>query len=134
VTVAATAQACFDALTDFEHLADWQRVLKRVEVIERDRAGATVEYVLDAKIREVRYRLVLHYDAPSRLAASYVSGDFHDMSAEWRFTQRRRGATDVSLELHLDPGWHVPRPIRSVLQELVMSRAMRDLKARVEAA
>ncbi len=132
ITVAATPQACFDTLTDLERLADWQRALKRVEVIERHNGGAIVEYVLDAKLREVKYRLALKYDAPHLVAATYISGDFRDLSAEWRFKDIGDALTEVELALHLDPGLRLPGPIRSMLQDVVMTRAMRDLKTRVE--
>ena len=35
------------------------------------------------------------------------------------------------LELELDPGRFVPGPVRNVVREVVMGRALRDLKARV---
>jgi ribosome-associated toxin RatA of RatAB toxin-antitoxin module len=132
-TVAASPQQCFDLLTDYEHLVDWQGSLKRVEVIERDAAGATVEYVLDAKVREVKYRLRLEHHPPGRLVSTYVSGDFRDLSAEWRFTQTAEATTIVELQLQLEPGWRIPGPIRAIVQSVVMSRAMNDLKVRVEA-
>jgi ribosome-associated toxin RatA of RatAB toxin-antitoxin module len=134
VLVAATPQACFDALTDYERLPEWQGSLKRTVVVERRDGGAVVEYVLDARVREVTYRLSLEYDAPGRISTTYVSGDFRDLSAEWRFDESEGGVTRVQLELHLDAGWRVPGPIRSVVQDLVLSRAMRDLKSHVEAA
>lgn len=131
VTVAATPQACFDALTDYERLADWQGALKRVEVIERDVDGAVVEYVLDAKVREVAYRLRLDYEAPHRLVSRYVSGDFRDLSAQWRFTERD-GATEVVLELEVDVGWFLPGPVRAIVREVVLGRALGDLKKHFE--
>jgi ribosome-associated toxin RatA of RatAB toxin-antitoxin module len=132
VTVTASAQECFDALTDYERLPDWQRALKRVEVIERGDDGAVVEYVLDAKLREVSYRLQLAYDAPRALTTTYVSGDFRDLSAAWRFADNGDGTTDVLLELRIDPGRFIPGPVRSVVQDVVMGRAMSDLKRHVE--
>jgi len=128
-TVRATPQACFDALTDYERLTEWQQALKRVDVIERHPGGATVEYVLDAKVREVRYRLLLSYDAPRALASRYVEGDFQDLSAQWRFRPTEDGLTEVTLDLRLDPGWRIPGPIRALVEKVVMSRAMHDLQA-----
>ena len=34
----APPQACFDALTDFERLPEWQGAVRDVEVLERDAA------------------------------------------------------------------------------------------------
>lgn len=132
-TIAAPAQACFDALTDYEHLPDWQRAVRAVHVIERDGEGRgkVVEYEVDAKLRTVRYRLRQTYDEPHRLGSEYLGGDFRDFTGEWRFTERD-GHTEVELDLDIDPGRFVPGPVRSAIREYVMTRAVRDLKRRVE--
>jgi ribosome-associated toxin RatA of RatAB toxin-antitoxin module len=88
--------------------------------------------VLDAKLREVTYRLRLAYDEPHTIKSEYVSGDFRDLSAVWRFTENGNGTTDVHLELDIDAGRFIPGPVRSVVRDVVMSRAMSDLKRRVE--
>lgn len=131
-TVAASAQACFDALTDYEQLAEWQGALKSVEVLERYDDGALVAYALDAKVRTVRYTLRLEHDPPHRIGSRYVEGDFRSLEAEWRFTERPDGRTDVVLELELDPGRFVPGPVRNAVREIVMGRSLRDLRRRVE--
>jgi ribosome-associated toxin RatA of RatAB toxin-antitoxin module len=133
-TVAAPAQACFDALTDYERLPEWQGAVKSVDVLERDEQGRglVVEYAVDAKVKTVRYRLRQVYDEPHVLGSEYVGGDFRDFSGEWRFTERDDGTTEVELELEIDPGRFVPGPVRSAIREYVMTRAMRDLRRYVE--
>lgn len=49
--------------------------------------------MLDAKLREVTYRLRLAYDEPHMIKSEYVSGDFRDLSAVWRFTENGNGTT-----------------------------------------
>ena len=109
--IAADPQACFDALTDFERLPDWQRAVRDVQVLERDEQGrgAVVEYEVDAVVRTVRYRLRQVYDEPCRLASEYLGGDFRDFVGEWRFEQRGDGGTRAELDLRIDPGAFVPR-------------------------
>ncbi|MEA2124229.1 MAG: hypothetical protein QOI80_1011 [Solirubrobacteraceae bacterium] len=133
-TIAASPQACFDALTDYERLPEWQRAVKAVDVLERDERGrgTIVEYAVDAKLKTVRYRLRQQYDEPHRLGCQYVCGDFRDFSGEWRFGARDDGTTEVELDLDIDPGRFVPGPVRSAIREFVMTRAVRDLKAHVE--
>jgi ribosome-associated toxin RatA of RatAB toxin-antitoxin module len=134
ITVSAPPQRCFDALTDYERLPEWQGAVKDVSVLERDERGrgALVEYAVDAKVKTVRYRLRQRYDEPKVLGSDYVSGDFRDFSGEWRFGDNGDGTTTVELELDIDPGRFVPKPVRSVIREYVMTRALRDLKAHVE--
>ena len=131
----APPQACFDALTDYERLPEWQGAVRDVEVLERDAAGrgTIVEYVVDARVKTVRYRLRQVYDEPHRLAGEYVGGDFRDFCGEWRFESIDEGArTRVELDLRIDPGRFVPGVLRKAISDAVMRRALSDLKAHLE--
>jgi ribosome-associated toxin RatA of RatAB toxin-antitoxin module len=132
--IAAAPQACFDALTDFEHLPDWQGAVRDVRVLERDGEGrgSIVEYEVDAGFKRVRYRLRQVYDEPRRLASEYLGGDFRDFCGEWRFEEAGDGRTHVELDLRIDPGRFVPRIVRTTIADTVMRRALRDLKAHLE--
>jgi ribosome-associated toxin RatA of RatAB toxin-antitoxin module len=132
--IAAPPQACFDALTDYERLPEWQGAEKSVQILERDAQGrgSVVEYEVDVKVRTVRYRLKQVYDEPRTLGSEYLSGDFRRFAGEWRFTDNGSGGTHVELDLDIDPGRFVPGPVRSVIREFVMTRALRDLKAHLE--
>jgi ribosome-associated toxin RatA of RatAB toxin-antitoxin module len=129
----ASPQACFDALTDFESLPRWQRAVREVRVLERDEEGrgTVVEYVVDARVRSVRYRLRQVYDEPHRVASEYLGGDFRDFSGEWRF-EPVDGHTHAELDLAIDPGRFVPGPLRGLIRDAVMRSALRDLKRYVE--
>jgi ribosome-associated toxin RatA of RatAB toxin-antitoxin module len=132
----ASPQACFDALTDYERLPEWQGAVKRAQILERDDEGrgAIVAYEVDARFKTVRYRLRQVYDEPRRLASEYLGGDFRDFAGEWRFEPRDDGGTHAELELRIDPGRFVPGPLRSAIADAVMRRALRDLKRHVERA
>jgi ribosome-associated toxin RatA of RatAB toxin-antitoxin module len=130
----ATPQECFDALTDFERLPEWQGAVKAVRVLERDEAGrgSVVEYTVDARVKTVRYTLRQIYDEPRRIASEYLGGDFRDFSGEWRLEPAAGGGTHVELDLRIDPGRFVPGPVRKAIADAVMRRALRDLKAYLE--
>jgi ribosome-associated toxin RatA of RatAB toxin-antitoxin module len=132
--IAASPEDCYAALTDFEHLPEWQGAVRRAEVLERDEEGRglVVEYEIDAKVRTVRYTLRQIHQPPQRLGCAYLGGDFRDFSGEWRFTPLQDGRTGVELELRIDPGRFVPRPLRAAISDAVMRRAMRDLKRHLE--
>jgi ribosome-associated toxin RatA of RatAB toxin-antitoxin module len=133
--IAASPQACFDALTDFESLPQWQGAVRDVRVLERDEAGrgTIVEYEVDVRFKTVRYRLRQVYDEPRRLASEYLGGDFRDFCGEWRFEPTGDDGTRVELDLRIDPGLYVPGFLRGAIADAVMRRALRDLKAFVEA-
>lgn len=130
----APPEAIFAALTDYERLPEWQGAVKAVRVLERDAQGrgTVVEYEVDAKVKTVTYRLQQVYDEPARLGSEYLGGDFKNFSGEWRFTGRGDGTTHVELELDIDPGRFVPGPVKNVIRDFVMTRALRDLKTHVE--
>ena len=134
--IAATPEACYDALTDFERLPEWQGAVRSVEVLERDEhgRGTVVEYEIDAKVKRVRYRLRQLHDPPGRLGSEYLGGDFRDFAGEWRFVGLGDGRTRAELDLRVDPGRFVPGPVRGAISDAVMRRALRDLKAHLERA
>jgi ribosome-associated toxin RatA of RatAB toxin-antitoxin module len=132
--ISATPEACYAALTDYEHLPEWQGAVRAARVLERDELGrgAVVEYEVDAKLKLVRYRLRQIYEEPWRLSSEYLGGDFRDFSGEWRFERLPSERTLAQLDLQIDPGRLVPRPLRSIIAQAVMGRALSDLKAYVE--
>jgi ribosome-associated toxin RatA of RatAB toxin-antitoxin module len=134
--IEATPQQCFDLLTDYERLPEWQGAVRSASILERDAQGrgAVVEYEVDARVKTVRYRLRQVYDEPARLASEYLGGDFRDFSGEWRFVALDARRTRVELDLRIDPGRFVPGPVRGVIADAVMRRALRDLKTHLESA
>jgi ribosome-associated toxin RatA of RatAB toxin-antitoxin module len=130
----ASPQACFDALTDYERLPEWQGAVKDAQVLERDEQGrgSVVAYEVDARFKTVRYRLRQVYDEPRRLASEYLGGDFRDFAGEWRFEPGCDGGTHAELDLRIDPGRLVPGPLRTAIADAVMRRALRDLKRHLE--
>jgi ribosome-associated toxin RatA of RatAB toxin-antitoxin module len=126
----APPQACFDALTEYERLPEWQGAVKSIEVLERDDQGrgSVVEYEIDAKFKTVRYRLRQVYDEPRRVGSEYLGGDFRDFAGEWRFLPIDGGRrTRAELDLRIDPGRFVPGPLRRAISDAVMRRALSDL-------
>jgi ribosome-associated toxin RatA of RatAB toxin-antitoxin module len=134
VRIKCFPQDCFDALTDFERLPEWQNAVRAARVIERDahERGAVVEYEVDTGVRRVRYTLRQEYEEPYRLGSRYVSGDFRAFEGEWRFTPERNGYTRAELEVSIDPGRLVPRPVRALISRVVVQRALDDLKTHIE--
>ena len=134
--IAATPQQCYDALTDFEHVPDWQGSVRSIEVLERDEEGrgTVVAYEVDAKLKRVRYTLRQVHEPPHRLGSEYIEGDFRDFAGEWRFVDLGSKRTRAELDLRIDPGRFVPGPVRSAISDAVMRRALKDLKSHLESA
>lgn len=133
--IAAPPRQCFDALLDVERLPEWQGALRSARVLERDSDArpSVVEFEVDARVRRVRYRIRQTYDEPRRIGSEYLGGDFRDFGGEWRFAEVDGGTrTRVELDLTIDPGRFVPGPVRSLIADAVMRRALADLKVHVE--
>jgi ribosome-associated toxin RatA of RatAB toxin-antitoxin module len=133
VDVAAPAQACFDALTDYERLPQWQSRVRSCEVIDRDAQGRgrEVAYEVDAKIRIVRYRLRHDYDEPTRIGSTYLGGDFRLFEGHYDLADTDGGCR-VTLRLAIDPGLRLPRPMVRIVNEAVMGRALSTLREHTE--
>jgi ribosome-associated toxin RatA of RatAB toxin-antitoxin module len=133
--VAASAQACFDALTDYERLPDWQSRVRSCTVLARDEEGRglEVEYEVDAKVRTVRYRLRHDYDEPWRIGSTYLGGDFRLFEGHYDFAEAGEGCR-VTLRVAIDPGLRLPRPMVRVINEAVLGRALAELREHVEGA
>jgi ribosome-associated toxin RatA of RatAB toxin-antitoxin module len=133
IDVEATPQDCFAVLTDYAHLPEWQSRVCECRVLERDEQGrgSIVEYAIDAKLRVVRYRLRHVYEEPTAIGSEYVDGDFRDFAGGYHF-DTRNGATRVTFELRIDPGFRVPGRVIRMLGQTVMGRSLQDLKTRVE--
>jgi uncharacterized membrane protein len=134
IEIAATPQACFDAITDYESFPEWQRAVKDVEVLTRDEAGhgKQVAFEIDAKLRSVRYTLDYAYEEPHHVSWSYVEGDPKEVDGELVLEDRGDEVTLATYSLRIDAGMWLPGPVVSVLNEQVMQGALEDLKRRVE--
>ena len=134
IAVAAPAQACFDALLDYESMPEWQSTVRRCTVLSRDDAGRglDVEWEIDAKLRTVHYTLRYEYDEPHRIDCAYVDGDVKSIDGEYVLAEDGDGRTLVTFRLEIDPGMWVPGKVKRMLNEQVMRRSIEDLKRRVE--
>ncbi|MEA2430308.1 MAG: hypothetical protein QOI19_781 [Thermoleophilaceae bacterium] len=134
IVVEGTPQQCFDALLDYESFPEWQRAVKSVEVVKRDRSGRglDVEFEIDAKVRTIHYQLRYSYEPPHRIAWEYLGGDVKDVDGEMVLEDRGDGTTLATYSLALDPGVWLPGPLQKVLNDQVMKGSVEDLKRRVE--
>jgi len=130
----ASPQDCFDAITDYETFPDWQEAVESVSVESRydDGLAREVAFVVDAKVKKVRYRLEYSYEEPERIVWDYLDGDVRDIDGEFRFDDQGDGTTLATYSVELDAGVWMPGPIKKVLSDQVMKRSVEDLKRRVE--
>jgi hypothetical protein len=107
--------------------------VKETTVLDRDDAGRgrDVEFVIDARVKQVRYVLRYSYEPPGWIGWEYVEGDVKDVGGEFVLEQADDGVTLATYRIALDPGVWLPGPIKKVLTDQVMKGAVDDLRRRV---
>jgi ribosome-associated toxin RatA of RatAB toxin-antitoxin module len=132
--IAATPEACFKAICDFETYPQWQSAVRSCVVEERDAEGrgVLVDTKIDAKVKSVRYRLRYEYDPPHRASWTFIDGDVRDISGFFGFEPGRDGGCLATYSLDIDPGRFVPGPIKDVLKNVLMRGCLAELAKHVE--
>lgn len=133
IEIEATPQECFDAITDYDNIVDWQSAAESAEVLDyhEDGKGKTVQWLVDAKVKKVKYQLEYHYEEPGYVTWDFLEGDVKELEGSYRF-EESNGGTVATFELNIDPGVWIPGPIARTLNDQVMTQALKDLKSRVE--
>jgi ribosome-associated toxin RatA of RatAB toxin-antitoxin module len=130
--IAAPAERCFDAMSDFESYPEWQSQVKRCTVLERARDAVLVETVTDIMVREIRYVLRYRFDRPHRLWWEYVEGDARDVEGDFSLQDLGDGTAEATYRIAVDPGRFVPGAVGRLVAREGTRRAVEDLRARVE--
>ena len=138
--VAATSiERCYEHLLDVERYPQWYpEGAKRVEVLERDAAGAAakVDAVLAAVAGPLRkdfpMRLAIEQDRPTRIALARVAddrGDHELLTIAWML--RALGETQTELTVELGARLDVPMflPIDPVAREVANGFLQAALKS-----
>jgi ribosome-associated toxin RatA of RatAB toxin-antitoxin module len=137
-TIAASPQALFDGVTDFDRYTDWIRDLKSVEVLARDDDGRALEvrYRAAAMGRSTSYTLQYDYtDAPRQLPWKLVDGDIMrrlDGAYEFHPVDGDADRTDVEYWLTVELIVPLPAFVKRRAESKIMHNALRELKAHVE--
>lgn len=135
VVIDAPPEVVAEAALDVESYPVWARSVKEVVVVERDGDGrpSLVSFVASALGRRVRYTLRYDYSAmPDCCSWSLVEGDPRAVTGEYSFQGKAEGPTEVGYRLEVDLGIPLPGIVRRRAEHLVLSHALKELKAYVE--
>ncbi len=128
----APIERCWELVSDVASGPAWQRVLERVDVIERDQQGRPLicDTVNDAKLTKVRCRVRMHYEPSRRLAFTRVQSDDVDaMEGAWVLEDLGAGRTRATYSLAVDPGriGILARPLERVIRSFVIGHQADEL-------
>ena len=136
-SVSATPEACFAVVADIERYPEWAADIKKVEVHERDPEGRPLLVTFRAAAfgRSTSYTLAYDYsEAPRVLLWRLTEGDITTkLDGCYVFDLRDEGGTEITYHLEVELRVPIPGFIKMRAQSRIMSTALRELKARVEA-
>lgn len=146
IVIDAVPQACFDVAMRFEQYPEWAGDIKDVTVDERDAGGrgVLVRFRTAAFGRSTSYTLRYDYaEAPKVLSWVEVAGDLTSkLDGAYIFADTTvagpggasRPATEVTYHLEAELKLPIPGFVKRRAEGRIMHTALRQLKARVEAA
>ncbi|HLK10295.1 MAG TPA: SRPBCC family protein [Candidatus Binatia bacterium] len=131
--VAASPEACFAVLTDFDAYPRWSSPVKSTRVLERrpDGLARRVDFVLDMTVRTVHYVLEYDYDPPHGASWRLVEGDLAGVDGSYRFTPEGEG-TRATCEQAIDLGFWVPGFLRSTFERKALRDSVEEFRRAVE--
>ena len=93
-------------LQDVIAAPEWQGGLDKVTALERDADGrpTLVDSESDIKVRRVKSRVRIRYEAPTRLSWTQEKGDMKSVEAVWELEDLGNERTRASYTLDADPG------------------------------
>ena len=138
-TIDAPPRTCYDVAIDFESYPAWARGIKEVEVVTRDTQdrGTVVRFRAAAMGRSTTYLLGYDYSgAPGEVSWRLLQGDItRKLDGRYVFSAAEDAddATDVVYELEVELVIPLPSFVKRRAEGLIMTAALPELKARVEA-
>lgn len=133
IEIKATPERILDVVTDIDAYPKWNDEFKEAKVLEKDGSGrpAQAEFLLDAKIKTVRYRLNYTYPGNGVAWQNEEGGDVKLIKGSYEFSGNGESTT-VLYNFEIDPGFPVPAFIRKQAVKVIVNRALNGLKARAE--
>ena len=138
VVIDAPLEEVWAVLEDVLMAPAWQGGLDEVTALEHDADGrpTLVDTESDIKVRRVKSRDRIRYDAPTRLSWTQQEGDMKSVEAVWELEDLGGGRTRVSYRLDVDPGGVlgliIRGPVEAATRAIFVNGRPGELKRRVE--
>lgn len=133
IDIKATPARILQVVTDLEAYPKWNEEFKEAHILDRDGEGrpSRASFVLDAKIKTVKYNLDYTYPPDGVAWVNEEGGDVKLIKGSYAFAQTG-DTTTVTYNFEIDPGFPVPSFIRRQAVKMIVSRALGGLKKRCE--
>jgi ribosome-associated toxin RatA of RatAB toxin-antitoxin module len=135
IVVDAPPAAVMDVVADFPTYPEWATEFRSVEVLETGRDGRAhdVRFVIDAGILKDTYVLRYVWSGDDEVTWSLVEGGMlTELDGAYVLTEEAAGQTLVSYRLSVALSLPVLGLLKRKAERVVVERALRGLKQRVE--
>ena len=136
----APIERVWDLVADVERAPEWQKGLKSLRALERDREGrATLcESENDAKVRTIKSTVRFNYRPPTELRWEQEEGELKSVEGSWTLADLGDGRTSANYRVTVDLGFTLSLVIRGplvgLLRDQLAGARAGELKAAVESA
>ena len=133
IEIKASPERILQVVSDVDSYPKWMDEFKEATILERDEQGrpTRASFVLDAKIKTVRYVLTYTYPPDGVAWESEEGGDVKLIKGSYTLSPSG-DATTVTCEFQMDPGFPVPSFILRRRVKMIVARTLDELKSRVE--
>src|SRR6185369_15120597 len=116
---------------DYDHFPRIFRNVRQAKVIKELPGGVDVDFVVDARLRDIHYVLTSRYvEYGKRITWTRLSGDLQIIDGGWTIESGpNSGLLRVTYESYVKIGWYVPAfaaRLSASNEVRVMVRALRD--------
>ena len=125
---------CYTAIGDFEAYPTWSSPITSITVLDRhpDGQARQVEFVVDMKLRLVRYVLAYTWHPPNRLTWKMVEGDLADIEGSYVFEADGPDRTTATCSQAIVLGFWVPSLILRPLEQTALRQSVLEFKTEAE--
>jgi len=138
MVIRGVPELCFAVLTEFESYPEWAADIKSVSVEQRDDQGRATRVTFRAAAfgRGTSYTLFYDYSgAPGELSWVQVDGDLtRRLDGTYILEQAGEDSTEIRYDLIVELKVPLPGFVKRRAESRITGTALRELKARVEAA
>jgi uncharacterized membrane protein len=125
---------CYTAIGDFEAYPTWSSPITSITVLDRhpDGQARQVEFVVDMKLRLVRYVLAYTWHPPDRLTWKMVKGDLAAIEGSYVFAADGLDRTTATCSQAISLGFWVPSLILRPLEQTALRQSVLEFKTEAE--
>ncbi len=132
--IEAPLALCYAAIADFDAYPRWSSPITEIGVLDRhpDGQARRVEFVVDMKLRTVRYVLEYTWHPPDRLTWKMVEGDLADIEGSYVFEAESPTCTKATCTQGISLGFWVPSVILRPIEQTALRQSVLEFKTEAE--